>query len=157
VNDAAPLELRPVLPLRCGDHCYALPLENVVEVAAMVAVAPVPGGAEALLGVANRGGSALPILDLRRWLGLAAPPLDARTLFVVVRGDVRDGAADEQAQMGLVVDEVLPVRSYPQREWERMSGAGHWVSHSIADGETLVQVVHAPSLLSAAASAQRRT
>ncbi|MCA9914424.1 MAG: chemotaxis protein CheW [Anaerolineae bacterium] len=134
--------LLPVLPLRCDVHNYALPLESVVEVAAMVALVPVPGASDALLGLANRGGEALPILSLRALVGLAPRSLDAQTMFVVVQ------AGD--AQFGLVADEVEPVRYYPQNAWKRMERAGHWVSHTISEQGKLTQVLHAVSLMSAA-------
>jgi len=131
----------PVLPLRCGQHWYALPLEAVVEVAAMVAVTPIPGAHEAVMGVANRGGDSLPILDLRKWLGLETTPVNAQTLFVVAR--------DAEHQMGLVVDEVQPIRRYSQHLVESMQGDAHWVSHTINEGDTLIQILHMPALMSA--------
>lgn len=140
-------ETRPVLPLRCGDHRYALPLDSVVEVAAMVAVAPLPGADAAVLGIANRGGEALPILDLRRWLGMDAAPITTQTLFVVVRG--------EDSQIGLLADEVQAIRQYSPDAWQPMGGSGHWVSHSIREGDTLIQVLHVPALMSAAVRVMR--
>lgn len=138
--------LLPVLPLRCEAHDYALPLDAVVEVAALVALAPVPGAGDAVMGLANRGGEALPILSLRALVGLPPVPLDSQTLFVVIH------AGD--AQFGLVVDEVQPVRYYPQSAWKRMERAGHWVSHTISEQGKLVQMLHAVSLMSAVVRAQ---
>ncbi len=131
----------PVLPLRCGAYCYALPLDSVVEVAALVALAPVPGAGAAVLGLANRGGEALPILSLRALVGLPSRPFDAQTMFVVIQAG--------EAQFGLVVDEVEPVRYYPQNAWKRMERAGHWVSHTISEQGQLVQVLHPVSLMTA--------
>lgn len=91
----------PVLSFRLGEQRYALMIEDVVEVAAMVALAPVPDAPPHLLGVANRHGEVLPMLDLRLMFGLVPQPIEAATLFIVVQY--------EGQITGLVVDEINQV------------------------------------------------
>ena len=84
---------------------YALPLARVVEVVRVVAIRPVPHGPAWLMGVIDRRGQALPIMDLRVRLGLAplSPRLDTRIIVTDV------GSAGEPSLLGLLADEVLEV------------------------------------------------
>lgn len=90
------------LVFRLEERQYALPISAVVEVAAMLTLDPLPGAPPTLLGVANRHGEPLPILDLRRVLGLSPCVIRAETLFIVL--------AQAEHCIGLVVDEVDQVQ-----------------------------------------------
>jgi purine-binding chemotaxis protein CheW len=58
--------------LHVGAESYALPVDNVVEIADFDAPTPVPGGPRELLGVRNLRGEVLPVFDLAAVLGIAA-------------------------------------------------------------------------------------
>jgi len=73
-----------VLTLSLGTQAYALPISDVVEVAAMVTLTDIADPRPALLGMANRHGDVLPILDLRRMMNQPTPPITSATLFIVV-------------------------------------------------------------------------
>lgn len=82
--------------VRAGGATYAIPAEQIVEVLRMVAVTPVPDQPPWSLGVVNRRGEPLPVIDLAGRLGLPAvePGLDSR--LVVCRAGGRT--------FGVVVD-----------------------------------------------------
>ena len=85
--------------LRVGAEAYALPIENVLEVAELGDLAAVPGAGPAVLGVRNLHGQVLPVFDLARVLGIAR---DGRPPCVVV--------AEQHGRLaGLAVDEVTDV------------------------------------------------
>ena len=67
--------------LRVGRERYALPIENVLEVAELGALSAVPGAGGAVLGVRNLHGQVLPVFDLARVLAIAG---DASAPRVVV-------------------------------------------------------------------------
>jgi chemotaxis signal transduction protein len=58
-----------IVTLRIADAEHALPLEDVVEVVRMVAVAPVPDTPPWLLGAVDVRGELLPVIDVRQRLG----------------------------------------------------------------------------------------
>lgn len=95
----------PILTFRLEDQTYALAIGDVVEVAVMVELIHLPGAPDEFLGMANRHGEALPMLDLRRIFGFAPRPLSTATLFVV--------AEEGEQRVGLVVDEVHQVEYVP--------------------------------------------
>ncbi len=88
-----------------GKQQYAIPVADILEVAAMVRLTPLPDAPPEVLGVINRRGAVIPLLDLRRCLDHPAAPPDLNTLFVVVQG----------ASMiaGLVVDDIKEVAALP--------------------------------------------
>lgn len=88
---------------------YALPLQRVIEVLRLVAIRPVPEGPAWLVGVIDRRGQALPIMDLRVRLGL--PPLPPRLETRIIVTDVGD--AQGEYLLGLLADEVLDVLTQP--------------------------------------------
>lgn len=100
-----PASFVSVLTFRLDRQEYALPVDEVVEVAALMELTRIADSVPELLGIANRHGTALPVLDLRRVLDAPLAPLDATTLFIV-------GSHDGQ-MVGLVVDEVQQVEYIP--------------------------------------------
>lgn len=120
-----------------GGQDYALPIENVIEIAAMVEVTRVAGAAPGLLGVVNRHGAPIPMLDLRMALEQSAPPIDVSMLFIV--------ASIHNRMVGLVVDEVLQV--------EYASGwsgdSTRYIEGIISQRGRLIQVVSLERVLTA--------
>jgi purine-binding chemotaxis protein CheW len=90
-----------VILLRLEGHDYALPLGCVVEVVRMAALAPMPDAPAHLLGLLDLRGRVVPVLDLRRRLGLppVAPGLSTPICVVEAGGG-----------FGLVADAVTDVR-----------------------------------------------
>ena len=82
--------------VRAGGATHTIPAEQIVEVLRMVAITPVPDQPPWALGVVNRRGEPLPVIDLASRLGLPAvePGLDSR--LVVCRAGGRT--------FGVVVD-----------------------------------------------------
>jgi purine-binding chemotaxis protein CheW len=91
-----------VILLRLEGHEYALPLACVVEVVRMAALAPVPDAPAHVLGLLDLRGRVVPVLDLRRRLGLAPAEPGLSTPICVVEAGGRG--------FGLVADAVTDVR-----------------------------------------------
>jgi chemotaxis signal transduction protein len=87
---------------RLGQQTYALPIAQVAQIVEMVAITPVPGATDAVEGVINYHGQTVPVVDMRRRLGLPRAPtrLDAHILLARIG----------KGMVALVVDEVLDVR-----------------------------------------------
>jgi purine-binding chemotaxis protein CheW len=133
--------LIPLLTFRLAKQYYALHIDNVLEVAAMVTVTELPNTAPAFLGMANRHGSALAMIDMRLAFNLSASAINTSTLFVVAKAD--------DNQVGLVVDEIFQVKYIQGTAFSTSHGAGQHISHIISDGDKLYQLLNLKSLLSA--------
>ncbi len=127
------------LIFRLGQQHYALGIEQVVEVAAMVEVVQTPDVDEVFVGIANRHGEALPMLDLRPVFRQSAPLIDTSTLFIVARLSGQF--------VGLVVDEVLRIDYFDTHQLPRHLIRDRFVQGVITRGEQLIQLVALPSLL----------
>ncbi|KRG41660.1 chemotaxis protein [Stenotrophomonas panacihumi] len=88
------LAILPTLLVQAGEHVYALPLARVVEVlhAPQTSLGWFDGRA-----VLDRRSHTLPLIDLRRWLGVEPSPAALLTVVLLQAGEAR---------FGLVVDQV---------------------------------------------------
>ncbi len=77
---------------------YALRLDAVERIIRAVAVTPVPKTPAFVLGLANMAGQLLPVLSLRRCLGLPDRPIRPEDQFVIVR--------TSRLTLALMVDDV---------------------------------------------------
>lgn len=120
--------------VRVRGEDYALPVDDVLEIADYGEVAPVPGAPESILGVRNLRGQVLPVVDLARVLGL--PPGPAAERMVVAESGGR--------RAGLAVDSVDDVEELGEAgepaESPHLSGA-------VLSGGALVGVVEVASVL----------
>lgn len=95
-------EAKPYLVFRVAERHYALPISEVIEVAAMVEPTRLLDAPPALLGYINRRGGILPLIDLHHALHGQPTPITIETLFIVV--------TTPEHRAALVVDEVLQVQ-----------------------------------------------
>jgi len=84
-----------------GEH-YALPVEQVLEVADLGEIASVPGSPPEIVGVRNLRGQVIPVIGLATMLGLSGD--EPSRVVVAESGELR---------AGLVVDAVLDVGEMP--------------------------------------------
>lgn len=125
---------RPVITFRAADQWYALQIDDVVEVAGMVELVHTANVASEVIGVADRHGTILPILDFRRVLGQAEVSIDINTLFIVVR--------HEDQLAGIIVDEVHQVEYLDFNLINRgTSTFGKYIRGIISHRERVVQIV----------------
>jgi purine-binding chemotaxis protein CheW len=89
--------------LRVGGERYALPIENVLEVAEFGSLSAVPGAGRAVLGVRNLRGHVLAVFDLARVLAVAG---DGATWRIVI-------AEHEGRRAGLAVAAVTDIGELP--------------------------------------------
>jgi len=126
--------------VRVGGEEYAVPVDDVLEIAEYGEVAPVPGAPAAVIGVCNLRGEVLPVVDLATVFGLTRPAAPERVV-VTEQGGLR---------AGLAVDSVVGVEPLPEAREEAdspyLSGA------ALADG-ALVGMVDTASVLDASQGA----
>jgi purine-binding chemotaxis protein CheW len=88
--------------VRLGGEAYAVPVEQVIEVAALGTMSPVPGANSSVLGVRNLRGEVLPVFDLASVLGIRGDSLP-QCLLVTEHGSLRAGfAIDEVTDVGIL-------------------------------------------------------
>jgi purine-binding chemotaxis protein CheW len=90
-----------------AEQTYALPIAPIVQIVEMVAMTALPQAGDAIEGVINYHGVAVPVIDLRRHLGLPAIHLHPDTHMVILTVAER--------MVGLAVDRVLQVVDLPGR------------------------------------------
>ena len=113
---------------RVGSESYAVPVEDVLEVAELGDLAPVPGAPAAVLGVRNLRGQVLPVVDLATVFGVERHVGPTRLVITESRG----------RRAGLAINEVTDVGELLGAMHE--SESGFLSGAALADGD-LVGVV----------------
>jgi purine-binding chemotaxis protein CheW len=121
---------------RVGAENFALPVGQVLEVADVGPLAPVPGAPPSVLGVRNLRGQVLPVIDLATVLG--TPRAEAATQLVITE--------DAGRRAGLAIDQVTDVGDLagPLQE----SDSPFLTGSTLADGD-LVGVVDVEGVFAA--------
>lgn len=122
--------------LRVGSETYALPVENVIEVAELGHISPVPGTSPAVLGVRNLRGFVLPVYDLAAVFGIARDRPPERLVV----------AEESGRRAGLAIDEVTDVGPLP--EVSEDSDSRFLVGSALAE-DALIGVVDVASVFQA--------
>ena len=103
--------------LRVGRERYAVPIENVLEVAVLGELSAVPGAGAAVLGVRNLHGQVLPVFDLARVLAITGDVSPPRVVVAEHRGRMAGLAVDEVTDVGALAGDAQ------ETEAEYLSGA----------------------------------
>ena len=89
---------------------YSFNILNVQEIKGLTDITRVPYASDFIKGVINLRGSVLPVIDLKKRLGLMDTPYTDDTRIVIVKVD--------DISVGMVVDEVTEVLVFNQSEIE---------------------------------------
>jgi purine-binding chemotaxis protein CheW len=131
-----------VVRFKVCDNDYALAIQDVVEVAAMVETANLGEFAHpALRGVVIRRGQPLVLVDLRVLFGCPAAEITLDTLFVVVQ-------PSGHRMAGFIVDAVQGVVYFSQDAIRPVRGENNYMRGVVAQGQGLVQWLDAVPILS---------
>ncbi|RKN82018.1 chemotaxis protein CheW [Paenibacillus ginsengarvi] len=84
---------------------YAFPIEDIREIIKIQQITEIPNSKPYLLGVFNLRGTVAPVVSLRKRFGLPEIPFTPSSRIVIV--------SDKEALVGLVVDQVHQVISFP--------------------------------------------
>jgi purine-binding chemotaxis protein CheW len=116
---------RRLVEVRIGGVRYGIDIMSVSEVVGPRPLIPVAGAPEHVIGVADHRARLVPVVDLRRRLGVAGTEPDPRAKWVIVRPDGSAAAilVDRVAGVILVQDrdrrERHPLVSGAETEWIR--------------------------------------
>lgn len=121
---------------RVADEAYAVSVLNVLEVAGLGEVTPVPGAPREIVGVRNLRGKILPVIDLAALLGTRRTEPPARLLV----------AESDGRQAGLAIDEVTEVGEFAHPVEEAESAL--LLGTMLEEGD-LIGVLNMPAVMDA--------
>lgn len=131
----------PVLTFRLGAQHYALLIEDVIEVVAMVEFTSLPDATPEVPGIVNRHGAVLPLIDLRAVFKQPLSPVTSASVFIVAEGGGR--------QIGLLVDEVQQVDYMDALQMSDAPTSSRYVHGIMSYKEQMISIIALPSLLAA--------
>lgn len=141
-------DVLPLLSFNLGEQLYALPIADVVEVAAMVECVAMPDARPEVLGVVNRHGQPLLLLDLRLIFKQPAEPVTSATVFIV--------AGQGERRIGLVVDEIHQVDYADARQLSQISAPAQYIHGIINHRAALIPIIALDALLDAYLTRQNK-
>jgi len=129
----------PALTFRLGEQQYAIRLDAVVEVGAMMELIKIVESPSEMLGMANRHGELVPIIDLRQLLGLPSLSIGLNTLFIVVKY--------EATLLGVVVDDIQRVDYLPIKQLQQTSTWGKYIEGIMSYQAQTIQFIAVSALV----------
>lgn len=101
-DTATKTDLVTLLTFTVAEQIYGLPVTNIARIIEMVAITHLPDMPDTLQGIINLQGKAVPVMDMRRRLGLPHKPYGLHTPIILTM-------MDDDRIMGLIVDAVEDV------------------------------------------------
>lgn len=145
----------PYLTLRLADDRFAFAIDQVVEVSAMVAVMPFAQDDSRILGLINRHGQILPMIDLRALLKGDTTTITPDTFFIVLR-TATDAPPIQQEQgaihtsmpyIGVVVDEIFQVEYFATSDLQTTPGKNTFVKFVAVRQNQFIQILRAEAII----------
>ncbi|MGM0452576.1 MAG: chemotaxis protein CheW [Thermodesulfobacteriota bacterium] len=115
-------------------HCFAVPIDAVLETIRSVRLSPLPDGPALLQGLLNIGGDIIPAVNIRKQLGLPERALSVSDRIIIVRVagyDVAFVADRIEGVSALEPGTVNPAEAvYPDME-HYISSVSHYNGQSV--------------------------
>lgn len=105
-------EKKQYIVVKIGDEQYGLDIFIVDNIVRMQKITRVPKSPEHYRGVINLRGEVVPVMSVRRKMGLDDDIIDNKSRIIVLR-------LEEQGLVGLLVDEVKQVVNLSEAEIDR--------------------------------------
>lgn len=131
-SSATPAETYNLVTFRLDQETYALPIEAIIKIISMVTIISIPSVHKSVEGIINVRGAAVPVINLRRYLGVPEVALGLHTPIILVQVSGRT--------MGLIVDEVIDVKEV---NVDRVARLGDIMPEKLGDIPILDGIVHA--------------
>jgi purine-binding chemotaxis protein CheW len=109
------IELDQYLTFGLGNEMFAVSVQHVREVLDYRSVSPLANGPAILLGMIDLRGTAIPIVDLRRKLGLSSADEGGEHTRIVV---MEIGCDERRLVVGAITDAVYEVAHLPETSTE---------------------------------------
>ncbi len=116
---------------KLDQQTYAFPVEPIVQIIEMVTITPIPQVNPVVKGVINVRGEAVPVVDLRRHLGLSEKSLELHTPIILISSNDRI--------VGMLVDEVMDVLNIAT---ERVAHTEEILPEGLGDSPILRGLIH---------------
>jgi len=129
---ALPALMQRYLCVLVADLTLAIPVDLVAEVASLPPITKIPRPAHHIEGLVTVRGRTIPVVDLRKRLGLVNPVIDHRTRMVVAL------PAPQGEPVGFIVDSVGEILSVGEAEGP-VPASVPWVAEGLLAGAFEVQ------------------
>ncbi len=108
------LETTQFIVIRLGEEQYGIDIRNIDNIVRMQPITRIPKMPSYLRGVINMRGEVIPVISMRRKMGLADDEITKATRIIVLK-------LEQEGNVGILVDEVKEVVELTSDEIEKIT------------------------------------
>ena len=136
-----------IIDLKLGQELYGIDIRYVNSIIVMQNITRVPKAQPYYLGVINLRGEVIPVMSLRRRLGLEDDTFTPSTRILIIKPD------DSSESVGLIVDEVNEVVTLEDENIEKVNydekdGKAVFSAGIGKNGSDLINILNIPAIVS---------
>ena len=113
-EDKEVVETIQYIVIRLGNEQYGLDIRNIDNIVRMQQITRIPKMPSFLKGVINMRGEVIPVISMRRKMGLEDDVITKSTRIIVLK-------LEQEGNVGFIVDEVKEVVTLSSREIEKIT------------------------------------
>lgn len=134
------------IDIRLGKDKYGIEIKYIHSIIVMQSITRVPKAQPYFLGVINLRGEIIPVMSLKRKLGLEDDEFTSTTRIMIVKPD------QQAASVGLIVDEVNEVISLDKDDVKMMNYSENDSKASFSAGigklgDNLINILNIPEII----------
>lgn len=127
-EDKEVVETIQYIVIRLGNEQYGIDIRNIDNIVRMQQITRIPKMPSFLKGVINMRGEVIPVISMRRKMGLEDDVITKSTRIIVLK-------LEQEGNVGFIVDEVKEVVTLSSREIEKIT------YNSKEDNQSLINAV----------------
>ena len=113
-EDKEVIETIQYIVIRLGNEQYGIDIRNIDNIVRMQQITRIPKMPSFLKGVINMRGEVIPVISMRRKMGLEDDVITKSTRIIVLK-------LEQEGNVGFIVDEVKEVVTLSSREIEKIT------------------------------------
>jgi len=129
-------EAKQYIIIKLGNDSYGIEIKYIESIIVMQRITRVPKSQPYFKGVINLRGEVVPVLSLRKRLGLEEAQDTPATRIIIVRPE------EQAAPIGIIVDEVREVISLTGNDIDRLSYEDDRINFSLGIGKHESQLIN---------------
>lgn len=131
--DAAEVESKQYIVVLIGSEQYGIDITYIDNIVRLQKITRVPKVQYYFKGVINLRGDVVPVMSLRRKMGLEDDVLTDASRTIILK-------LEDNASLGIIVDEVKEVVNLSESEIDRVGNKGKFISGIGTHGDQLISL-----------------
>ena len=133
-------ESKQYIVVMVGSEQYGIDISYIDNIVRMQKITRVPHAQPYLLGIINLRGEVVPVMSVRKKMGLEDDVLTNASRIIILK-------LEENASLGVIVDEVREVVNLSEDEIDKVSNKGRFINGIGKHGDQLISLLEINALV----------